>query len=224
MHIIFIREARRLEDASLIKCLEEKLKQKPNNKSRKRPLFSKQKKQLDERFCAMSQRIKSFSSVNEDFDGKHIKFISSSSEDNDCSSKKYKSEADDDVSDHGKFSSQSVQSCDRVSSCPYPSATEEMTRLGLKGEMETHPSPSSYSFRFDESSGPSRKKRRSEIACTESAPTKLAISAEDENENSELQVLNEDDFSLANSRMGIFITTWKDACCDQTVPEVCLSQ
>ncbi|KAK9266389.1 hypothetical protein L1049_027291 [Liquidambar formosana] len=225
MHITFIREARRLENATLKKFVGA-LKQKSDKRSRKRPLLSTQKKQLDERFSDLSQRIKSFSSVQVDFGGKHIRFVSSSSEDDD--SDDHKSVDENLARSHCK-SLQSVESCDRVSSCPYPSAIEEMTRLGLKGETDAHYSPAGSSFRHNESNRPARKKRKSEnLNCTVSAPTKVTkrdevkpdFSVDDDNGTEELSNLNEADISLSDTSMRMFITTWKEACRDQNVAEV----
>lgn len=136
MHISAIREAKRLEDAPLKKYVES-LKQKADRQIKKRPLLSSQKQQLDERFSAISQRIKSFYSAGEDFGGKHTRFPSSSSESEDSdedrtSNVKVKGRLKHSTSLGENNTKHSCQRGERPSSCPYPSATEEITRLGLK--------------------------------------------------------------------------------------------
>ena len=42
-----------------------------------------------------------------------------------------------------------------------------------------------------------------------------------ENEKKELGNLNEEDFLLANDSMRMFITTWKEACREHSIAEVC---
>ncbi|KAF2299960.1 hypothetical protein GH714_006425 [Hevea brasiliensis] len=237
MHISFIREAKRSKNSTLKKCLKT-LKRKSEaktsrngsgNKCRKRPLLSTQKKDLDERFSAMSQRVESFASAHKDFRGKHIRFDSSCSEDEESDD----STNDDKMnsSDEGRpFSLQNVNSTDRVSSCPYPSATEEMSRLGLKGEMGGQSSPLSSSLRHKRYGGSRRKKRKLEdVSCTASAPSKLCKQEtgkhnthkiENDNDAEEVTIVNEDDISISDNSMRMFITTWKEACKEHTVAEV----
>ncbi|KAJ9182462.1 hypothetical protein P3X46_006457 [Hevea brasiliensis] len=237
MHISFIREAKRSKNSTLKKCLKT-LKRKSEaktsrngsgNKCRKRPLLSTQKKDLDERFSAMSQRVESFASAHKDFRGKHIRFDSSCSEDEESDD----STNDDKMnsSDEGRpFSLQNVNSTDRVSSCPYPSATEEMSRLGLKGEMGGQSSPLSSSLRHKRYGGSRRKKRKLEdVSCTASAPSKLCKQEtgkhnthkiENDNDAEEVTIVSEDDISISDNSMRMFITTWKEACKEHTVAEV----
>nr|GFB70274.1 histidine kinase-, DNA gyrase B-, and HSP90-like ATPase family protein [Tanacetum cinerariifolium] len=76
LHISFIRQARPMEVATIKKYMPSS-----DKKSKKRPLFTSQKKQLDDNFSVISKRIKSFSTEH---GNKHIRFKSSSEdEDND---------------------------------------------------------------------------------------------------------------------------------------------
>ncbi|KAM1049770.1 hypothetical protein ACFX11_031840 [Malus domestica] len=221
-YISAIRKARRLEKKSA-KGFEQKL----DTKCRKRPLFSALKNQLDERFSTISQRVESFSSMHKDFRGKHIRFDSSSSDDED--NENYSSEDDFENNDHAtgsqvNHSAQSVKSSDQVSSCPYPSAIEERTRLGL-----SQLSPASGTQKHNESSGSVRKKRKSEnINSAISIPHKLrkrdkvqdALPVQNGRETNEVSNLHEDELSVDNYYMKMFITTWKEACREHTVAEV----
>ena len=72
------------------------------------------------------------------------------------------SSQDDSHKAHDDFSSQSVKSSDRVSSFPYPSATEEMAWLWMKGETKTQFSPTSGSQKHIKSNGAPKRKRKSE--------------------------------------------------------------
>ncbi|EXC16976.1 hypothetical protein L484_021633 [Morus notabilis] len=196
------------------------------------------KKELDERFDAISKRVGSFNNEKTVFRGKHIRFASSSSEDersNDCT---YEDDSDYVTDDHGKFSSQSVKCSDRVSSCPYPSATEEMKRLGLKGEMKLHLSPASDSQKHHKNIGSAKKKgRNEELSSTNSAPAKLkkmdkvrldVLPLENENGAQENNNTNEDDFCsinedkflLTNESLRMFITIWKERCRGVSVGQV----
>ncbi|KAL7177232.1 hypothetical protein ACSBR2_030551 [Camellia fascicularis] len=226
MHITHIRQARKLENVTAKKFLED-LKKKSERKSRKRPLLSSQKKQLDDNFSSLSQRIKSFNSLHEDFGGKHIKFISSSSDDDDSDNYEHEVEKNDEATQSHCKLSQNTNSYERVSSCPYPSAAEEMSRLGLKGEMDVNASMVSGSVRYKESNVSSKKKRKSDNSSrTVSVPHKLLkkdkIGSDlliDE-ETKDLLNQNDDVLSLANDSMRMFITTWKEACRENNVAMV----
>ncbi|KAG6731183.1 hypothetical protein I3842_01G116900 [Carya illinoinensis] len=171
MHISVIRKSGNLENATLKKSVEA-LKSESDKKFRKRPILSSVKKQLDERFNSISQRIESFSSAEKDFCGKHTRFVSSSSDDensDDCTSDDERT--DNAPGNHFNLPSQNAKSSDRASSCPYPSQIEEMARLGLKGEICGNPCHASGSPRHNERSGSSRKKRKlGKMSCTTSAP------------------------------------------------------
>lgn len=229
MHITFICEARKLERMTLKKS-HESLKQTSDKKIRERPIQSSQKKKLDERFSAISQRVKSFASVHNDFGGKHTIFVSCSEEDVSSDHKCEESEEDIDEHSNSKFSSPNTKIRDRASSCPYPSAIEEMTRLGLKGDMEGNPSASGSSM-YSENTGPFKRKRKSRNpSCTVSKYLKLPegnrlklepVSVDHENEKKEPNNVNEVDLLLANDSVRMFITTWKEACREHTIGDVC---
>ncbi|GFY81619.1 histidine kinase-, DNA gyrase B-, and HSP90-like ATPase family protein [Actinidia rufa] len=194
MHLSHIRQAKRSENSAL-KILDE-LRQKSDKRSKKRPLFTPQKKQLDDHFRSISQRVKSFSSLHGDFGGKHIKFGSSCSEDEDSDDYELVGNKNDvDAKIECKLLSRNNNSCDRVSSCPYPSAAEEMSRLGLKGELDVNASVASGGGSYNEN-----------------------LLTEDERK--EFIALSEAGLLLPKSSMRMFVTTWKEACRENNVAEV----
>ncbi|KAK4489070.1 hypothetical protein RD792_004864 [Penstemon davidsonii] len=79
IYINQVKQARQSEDIIMKKCFE-KMRTKAVKRNKKRPLFSVQKKQLDDNFASISHRIKSFSSENTPFCG-DVRFESSNSED-----------------------------------------------------------------------------------------------------------------------------------------------
>lgn len=239
MHIDFIREARKAEDDSLKKYIQV-LRPTPGKQTRKlegdlsqKSHIHSQKKVLDRRFNVISQRIKSFSSVNEDFGGKHIKFVSSSSEDesgDDISSGDDKRD-ENDLSSQCKISSQNRKSYDRVTSCPYPSATEEITRLGLKVEMDDHSLPADESKR---SSGKKRKcvNQGANVCLPQKLPKtgKVELNKvgrdlllpENYKKNDHVNLEKVGDLLLTDDTVEMFITTWKEACQELSVSQVCV--
>lgn len=132
------------------------------------------------------------------------------------------------VGSHLRSSAQAISNSDRVSSCPYPSATEEMSRLGLKGETGSQFSPDCGSSRPKESNSSFFKKRKLEDASWNvSVPSKLLRSnkkhahpIDNFDKTEEFVTPSEDDISLSSNDLGAFITTWKEACKDYTVAEV----
>ena len=210
----------------------------PEKKKRnKRPLFSSLKKELDERFDSISQRVESFSSVEKRFRGKHIKFMSSSSEDEPSDDSSYEDDSDD-VED--RISPQAANTADRASGCPYPSATEEMTRLGLKSDTKVHPSSASGSQKHPKTSGAVKRKRNPEESGTNSLPipSKLRkinnegldiLSAKDANRTKEdssivkddLTSTKRDEFFLTNDSLRLFVAIWKERCQGVCVGKVC---
>lgn len=223
-HISVIRKARRSEDDILSKYLA-----KSDEKRQKRPLFSLQKQKLDERFSAISQRVESFSSVHKDFCGKHVRFDSSSSEDEgtDDNAREKKKNGTDSSSDL-KLSLQSNKSSDRSSSCPYPSATEEMTRLGLKGEVSGHATPiGSQKHSIGNSTSKRKRRSRHQRHATSGSPTlgkkvkvESSILDKDSCDNSDEGSGIEAEYKITNNSLRMFIAAWKDGCRDMTVAEV----
>ncbi|KAL6008258.1 hypothetical protein ACLOJK_033764 [Asimina triloba] len=168
LHITYIKEARQAENTALKKYLQG-IKPMPDKQTRKDDMQSlthcdilSQKQKLDRRFDAISERFKSFSSGHERFRGKHIRFVSSSSED--------ESEDDEDEDSNiinsggqNRNSSHNISTTgQRVSSCPYPSAAEEMIRLGLAAELDNHESPGRGSLNCSENEKSLGKKRKCE--------------------------------------------------------------
>ncbi|KAL4591072.1 hypothetical protein LXL04_004020 [Taraxacum kok-saghyz] len=191
MHIAIIRQAKPMENATVKRYLESSAK-----KSKNRPLFTSQKKQMEESFGSISQRIKAFSSGN----GKHIRFLYSSEDDEvDVESDDNEDENETCLTSQSKNSSQSKKSADRVSTCPYPSASEEKTRLGIHGEKEEIPNEGVKS---------SNKKRKSdELNCTDSRTYKIR-KRDGDNKVSDEHIAD----TLKDDSMMAFITLWKEAC------------
>lgn len=189
-----------------------------------------QKQKLDERFSAISQRVESFSSVHKDFCGKHVRFDSSSSEDEgtDDNAREKKKNGTDSSSDL-KLSLQSNKSSDRSSSCPYPSATEEMTRLGLKGEVSGHATPiGSQKHSIGNSTSKRKRRSRHQRHATSGSPTlgkkvkvESSILDKDSCDNSDEGSGIEAEYKITNNSLRMFIAAWKDGCRDMTVAEVC---
>ncbi|KAF7807153.1 histidine kinase-, DNA gyrase B [Senna tora] len=226
-YVSAIREARNSEQSTLRKCLE-RLSSKSEKSFRKRPIFSLQKKQLDERFSAISQRIESFSSAEKVFCGEHTRFISSSSEDDDSDDSTNDGQNNETVAGgQSTPSSQFGKSSDRVSSCPYPSATEEMTRLGLRGDILGH-TPNNANLKKGGNEPPKKKRKFENATGTKSAPSKLlkeekrgaeAIPLESGAKSKVASIANRE-LSISSDSLQKFVNTWKEACRGQSVIEV----
>lgn len=189
-------------------------------KNKKRPLFASQKKQLDENFSVISERLKSFSAEH----SKHIRFISSSSEDDDDG---VNSDDGDEtcLSSQSKNSSQDKKSSDRFSSCPYPSLTEEKARLGISSEKEK--------TNCNEGVNKSNKKRKSDaVVCTSSASCKfprrditgqgsVGIKMGIKIKKKFSRKSKHPAKSLDHDSMMAFIALWKDVCKRKHVFQVC---
>ncbi|KAI4303899.1 hypothetical protein MLD38_039480 [Melastoma candidum] len=213
LHVAFIKEARRLEVVGL-----QEFSVKEKNVRKRRPLLSFLKKQTDGRFAELSERVKSFSDMHKKFCGKHVRFASSSSDEESDAC-----EVEDKLKSFDKPSAQSYRS-ERFSSCPYPSASEEMSRLGLvDGEMH---SPLSTSG-FDQSAP--KKKRKADNSSGNSSTSKKLPRTEKLGMNSVLsgvRDIEEDDISLLfhedHLRIALlrFISTWKETCREQNLLEI----
>ncbi|XP_028765904.1 uncharacterized protein LOC114723831 isoform X2 [Neltuma alba] len=226
MYISAIREARNSEQSTLKKCLKT-LRLKSTGR-KKRPLFSSQKKQLDERFSTISQRVETFSSAEKVFSGTHIRFTSSS-EDDDSDGSLDEGRNNNAIvgSQLNSSSSQFGKDADRVSSCPYPSATEEMKRLGLQGDRPGH-SPVNANLGKGVNETPKKKRKYENVSSTKSAPSKLlkrqkrevdALSLDTE-DNPEVESSNSGNLSITDESLQMFVTTWKEACWGQDVTQV----
>ncbi|XP_030507403.2 protein NO VEIN [Cannabis sativa] len=229
LHTSYIVKAKRWENSALTKLRKHVKTDFP--KENRQLLRSLQKKELDERFNAISDRVESFSSVHKDFRGKHTKFVSSSSEDEFSDGCVY----EDDSGDATDISTR-VKSSDRPSSCPYPSAAEEITRLGLKGETKEYMASANTVHKHCNSSGAVKKKRKfEELSCNNSEPAKLRkikkvgldvlvnngkgpkeSSDMDEDDSS----ATENDFSVTDDSLRMFIAIWKDRCRGVNVGQV----
>ena len=232
MHTSFIMKAEREKDFE-VKKSPKGLKREKDFEVKKSPKGLKLKKgckglKLKERYINMSKQVESFISVNKDFCGKHIRFDLSSSEEEDSNDCHEDDTTDNDEGNDSKLSSQVISSSDRVSRCPYPSATEELTRLGLKDGMNK-PSPATRSSRHNDCTGPYKRKRKIDSPSPSSRPSKLSrrdgvkqdvIPNENGNEAKEFSDLGEADISLSDNSMKTFITTWKEACREHTMAEV----
>lgn len=210
LHLAYLRDAKKAENFALSSFTKE------NTLSSKREIEGRQptqppnlfseKKVLDRRFGFISKRIKSFSSACDVFEGKHIKFDSSGEDDSESDSK-------------SRCQSSPRADClsqQRVSSCPYPSTTEEIKRLGLKTETDVKTSYPSKT-KHDKSKKFSGRKRKYE--------------AQNLNGHSLCPLLQEDlernetekkkyDITLNIGMMQEFVTRWKEACRKHTVVEV----
>ncbi|KAL6194056.1 hypothetical protein ACLB2K_035140 [Fragaria x ananassa] len=151
------------------------------------------KMQQDKGSSTISCRVESYFSVRNQFCGKHIRFDSPENSENEG--------GDDDLHDEEdcnsdqvtcslvNFLSQSGGRSDRVSSCPYPSAMEEIQRLGLD-----QLSSDSGSQKHKETIGSIKKKRKSEdLAITIYVPPKLRKTENSENEGGDDDLYDEED-------------------------------
>lgn len=212
MHIGAIRGAERLEHKILKKY-----------KDDKKEIFLMQKKELNERFSAITQRVESFSSAHKDFCGKHIRFVASSSGDEE----NYDYTYEDDDNGHINSPSQSPKSADRVSKCPYPSLNEEIRRLGLKGEIHGQTSQACGSPKLNRISRSAKLKRKSDNLNASGSPKlqKQKVEADvcslDNNcECKELDGIDSTDLSVSDNSLRMFVTTWKEACHRYNAAEV----
>ncbi|MCL7027725.1 hypothetical protein MKW94_028800 [Papaver nudicaule] len=248
LHITSIQDSKRAEELTLknyVQALEQKSnlqKSTAGAVSAKAPCIYSQKKELDKRFSSIAQRIKSFSPIQADLDGKHIRFLSSDSEvesdENDAANEVGDKDDKPVAGNHGISSQDRHSSGKRATTCPYPSASEEMTRLGLKTELD-EPSPASGTSRCTTNKKSTGKKRKTRFSNSGSNPVSSKFSKRSkvnlegvegklfhENDaNTELIDISgsEDetcDLILNDKKMDTFITTWKDACRMHSVTEV----
>ncbi|KAK8965563.1 hypothetical protein KSP40_PGU007311 [Platanthera guangdongensis] len=191
-------------------------------KSGSQPLnIASEKQILDKRFNYISSCVKTFSSECNEIDGKHV-YFNVSDDCDDCNESK-----EDDISDAYKcdgndktclnnYQSLSVKGCGQlVSSCPYPSKTEEMVRLGLKpaDSYKTLPATAPTPSRTPQTAF--RRKRKKE-----SKDSKICKYFKKE-EAAELKVYDHTcDLTLHNGDVEKFVATWKVACGEHSVSEV----
>ncbi|URD78455.1 hypothetical protein MUK42_02484 [Musa troglodytarum] len=226
LHISYIREAKKAEKAAISKCFDENKHSAPQNRKRdssQPPNMRLQKQVLEKRFGLLSKRIQTFSSQWDDFSGKHIRFESSDSDDVDDD---VNDDDDDDDNNDDSFKKdkgfmcQNQSSCDRdtdkrVSSCPYPSTTEEMVRLGLRPETTKKSTPDSDKSTKSRGKKLCDKKRKLEEKGGNSSRKLLK---KDSIKSKGLGRLHES--CLASVDIEKFITTWKEACREHSITEV----
>ncbi|CAI0380218.1 unnamed protein product [Linum tenue] len=216
MYISFIRDAKRSEDESL-KGWKIDFARNFDSKSRKQPPPINHK-DLDERFSSICQRIETFSSAQNLFRGKHIRFGSSSSEDEESDSGSGKDEMTPNRHNTDmKIPLQNFSGSIRKNSCPYPSATEERSRLGLKddaGPLSSHDGERKHS-------GLGNKRKLMMEKGTVSAPSKFRkVDKVKQNDIADSSTPDEDSALLSDSSMKNFITTWKGDCKEHTLVKV----
>lgn len=189
MYVSFIQDAKRQEGEAL-KILLTEVHQKYHIPSTK--------KQPQHKSLTVSERADSFVLHHKDYCGKHIRFSSSSSDDSDS--------ADDEV--------EYLNNSDHISNCPYPSAAEEMKRLGgsnKKRKTKSHnheKSDSSKGLR----QGPSKLHKGH-------AKQEIPKSADDSDAKQVFGV-NEADFTLSEGCLSKFTSTWKEQCKELSISTV----
>ncbi|CAN4090882.1 unnamed protein product [Withania somnifera] len=206
MYITVIQEARQFETSTVNKYIRI-VKKKSSKNIRSRPLLSAEKKQLDEHFYAMSERIKSFSSAKE-FCGKHVRFLSSSESE----------------------SKHRIRWSDIPTTCPYPSASEEMKRLGLKTEDDSGLLTTSGSDRYSKDIRQFKSKRKhddvqSSMALPKKVPKRDVVTHRTKKGSKLSQTCNKEsdgsnDSSHGDGSIKSFVNTWKEACRTTNVDEV----
>ncbi|KAF3795130.1 hypothetical protein EJ110_NYTH06053 [Nymphaea thermarum] len=245
LYISLIREARKSERTAyekFLQTLKHDFDARSHSVDKARPpskYTQSQKQKLDKRFNAISERIMSFSSDNKDFKPKHIRFASSSSDNS-------SDDVEDDDSDENNYScGVEVKSSGTKSSCPYPSAEEERTRLGLNAGNHGSNDDNLQNGKF---SGKKRKcdggvnnsyskKKTSEKGKTDAVVSDFKVRTdkivkayggkilqkkdEDPNNFMACKVPDEqDNFNLTDKSLQKFITTWKESCREQSTIEV----
>ncbi|KAK6145809.1 hypothetical protein DH2020_019678 [Rehmannia glutinosa] len=117
---------------------------------------------------------------------------------------------------------------DRANSCPYPSATEEMTRLGLKSEVESNSCTPGGGIRCNaDNELPQRKRRYENMSSSTSLPPKVRkrdkLDEDLKNKGSGNQSTG--GHSLSTESLRMFVTTWKEACrLNNAVEVICPSK
>ncbi|XP_060181122.1 protein NO VEIN-like isoform X2 [Lycium barbarum] len=149
--------------------------------------------------------------------GKHVRFISGSDYEN--------SDDDQDESaahSQSKLAVGNIESSDGPTTCPYPSASEEMTRLGLKTEVEVSPHTASGSDKNSEGIGPSnRKGKHDDVQSSLALPRKVSkreklLARRNKKETKFDKMWNQG----SDDSIKVFVNTWKEACRTNTVDEV----
>ncbi|XP_010527472.1 PREDICTED: uncharacterized protein LOC104804807 isoform X2 [Tarenaya hassleriana] len=187
MYVSFIRDAKR-EEGQTLKILLTELHQ-------KYCILSSKKHQEDDRSRTISERVESFSFRNKSFCGKHIRFDSSSSDEEDSIA----------------YDAKTVSSSNHASTCPYPSVAEEMKRLGCSNKKRKAGTLSPNRNELSKSSGRCPSKVRKGHVKQD-----VSKSAND-CDNEEVHSADEADFTLSDGALKLFISTWKDTCKELSV-------
>ncbi|KAK6161733.1 hypothetical protein DH2020_005114 [Rehmannia glutinosa] len=111
---------------------------------------------------------------------------------------------------------------DHVSRCSYPSAAEEMIRLGLKSKDDCMPYTPIADLRCSANNEHSQRKRKWENTCSSSLPAKLNKRDNSNTYQKHMGSSNQkiNDYSLINESLRIFVITWKEACQRTATDEV----
>ena len=213
LHISLLRQARQTE-VSTVKLLGNKSGSGHSSEEKylsKNTNFHTHKKVLDKRFNSLTNRIKQLPGIN-----KHIHFDSTDDEtDGDTSSEDDKN--DDNEGKNGCSVLDKKDGDKRVNSCPYPSKTEEMERLGLKSKIKKRPAVARRKERQREQKAIVREKRKFEENASPSSSCK---------QPKKQQKLQKHEASpncfLSIGKLENFITTWKETCREHPVQQVCL--
>ncbi|KAK9081153.1 hypothetical protein Syun_030516 [Stephania yunnanensis] len=206
------------------------------------PRIVQVKKSIDKRFKAISQRVKSFSPIQEDSTSKHIRFCSSGSDEESDGNTEDDGESNNSVNNKSEVSFQNGKG-KSPSTCPYPSAIEEMVRLGLKTDTCIASSTASGSSRSNESKKMLKKKRKRYHSADDPSINKLHKRGKDdffykpddvtllldkkvkkikaaESQPSCNDMVEHESIQLSSSTMETFIATWKEACKMHSIEEV----
>ncbi|ESQ56312.1 hypothetical protein EUTSA_v10024181mg [Eutrema salsugineum] len=180
MYVSFIQDAKRQEGETL-KILLTELHQKYQIPS--------SKKQSRNKSLTVSERADSFALHHKDYCGKHIRFDSSSSDENDSIDYEVKN----------------LSSSDHISSCPYPSVAEEMKRLG--GSNKKRKTESNH-----EKSDSSKVRRRAPSKLHSGNANQEIPKSVDDSDAKKVFNVDEADFTLTEGALREFISIWKDNC------------
>lgn len=188
MYVSFIQDAKRQEGETLESLLTG-LHQKYHIPS--------SKKQHQDRSITISEHNDLPALHQKDSCGKHTRFNSSSS--------------DDDDSDG--YEVQYVKTSDHVSSCPYPSVAEEVKKLGKsKKERKAETKKRKAETRSHEKSDLSKQLRRSPSKLHREHVKQEIPKVADDSDTKQVFSVNEADFTLAEGALRLFISTWKETC------------
>ncbi|CAL4936546.1 unnamed protein product [Urochloa decumbens] len=211
LHISFLRQAKQTE-VSTVKLLGSKSGSGHSSQEKfltKNTDFHTHKQVMDKRFNSLTNRMKQLPGIN-----KHIHFDSTDDEtDGDTSSEDDK--FDDNENKSGCSGLDKKDGEKRVNSCPYPSKTEEMERLGLKSEINKKTALESSKARDSGKKGNLREKRKFEENESPSSSCK---------QPKKQQKLQKHEASpncfLSIGKLENFITTWKETCREHPVQQV----